>query len=119
MHTKKALRLGFRTALLFCMLFIPWSAALAQWGNNQGWHRGPGMMGGIGMGWFGGIFMIVFWILVLVGLVFFIKWLIQSTSHGRTGGDRSNRALEILKERYARGEIDNTEFQTMKTNLSK
>ena len=53
----------------------------------------------------------MFWILILVGLVFFIKWLIQSTG--------SNRALEILKERYARGEIDQVEFKTMKMNLSK
>ena len=92
------------TLLLF-IVFIPWREALAQWGNNQGWHMGPGMMGG------GGIFMIVFWILILVGLVFFIKWLIQSTG--------SHPALEILKERYARGEIDQVEFKTMKMNLSK
>ena len=92
------------TLLLF-IVFIPRREALAQWGNNQGWHMGPGMMGG------GGIFMIVFWVLILVGLVFFIKWLIQSTV--------SNRALEILKERYARGEIDQVEFETMKMNLSK
>jgi uncharacterized membrane protein len=41
---------------------------------------GHGTMYGWGMGWFGGIFMIVFWVLVLVGLVFVIKWLLQSTS---------------------------------------
>jgi putative membrane protein len=93
--------------------------ALAQWGNNQGWQMGPGMMGGWGMGWFGGIFMIIFWILILVGLVFLIKWLIQSTSRGHTGAAGGNRALDILKERYARGEINKTEFETMKTDLSK
>ena len=58
--------------------------------------------------------MIVFWILILVSLVFFIKWLIQSTGSDRAGGSRSNRALEILKERYARGEIDQVEFKTMR-----
>jgi putative membrane protein len=105
--------------LLFLIVFIPWSDALAQWGNNQGWHMGPGMMGVGGMGWFGGIFMIVFWILILVGLVFFIKWLILSTGSGRAGGGGSNRTHEILKERYARGEIDQVEFETMETNLSK
>jgi putative membrane protein len=104
------------TLLIFIVL-IPCSDALAQWGNNQGGYMGPGMMGG--MGWFGGIFMIVFWILILGALVFFIKWLIQSTGSGRAIGGSSNRAFEILKERYARGEIDNTEFETMKTNLSK
>jgi putative membrane protein len=106
-------------ALLFFIVFIPGSDARAQWGNNQGWHMGPGMMGAGGMGWFGGVFMIVFWILILVGLVFFIKWLIQSTGSGRAGGSSSNRALEILKERYARGDIDKAEFETMKLDLSR
>ncbi len=63
--------------------------------------------------------MIIFWILILVGLVFFIKWLVQNTGRSQTGVDDGNRALEILKERYARGEIDKAEFETMKTDLSK
>jgi putative membrane protein len=116
MHKIKLLKHTIKMPLLFLILVIPWSDALAQWGNNQGWHMGPGMMGG--MGWFGGIFMIVFWILILVGLVFFIKWLIQSTSRGQAGGGGGNRAFEILKERYARGEIDKAEFETMKLDLS-
>ena len=117
MRNIKLFRRTITMTLLFLILFIPWSDAPAQWGNNQGWHMGPGMMGG--MGWFGGIFMIVFWILILVALVLFIKWLIQSAGGGRAGGGSSNRPLEILKERYARGEIDNAEFETMKTNLSR
>lgn len=119
MHYIKSYKRNITITLLFFIVFIPWREALAQWGNNQGWHRGPAMMGVGGMGWFGGIFMIVFWILVLVGLVFFIKWLIQSTNSGRAGGGGSHRALEILKERYARGEIDRVEFETMKTDLSR
>ncbi len=96
--------------------------ALAQYGNNQGWQMGPGMMGGWGsgwgMGWFGGIFMIIFWILILVALVFFIKWLVQSTGRSQTGPAAGNRALEILKERYARGEIDKSEFEEKKKVLT-
>jgi len=76
------------------------------------------MMGGYGMGWFGGILMIVFWILILVGLIFLIKWLIQSTSRDRTTGSGGNRALEILKERYAKSEIDKEEFESKKKDLS-
>jgi putative membrane protein len=38
---------------------------------------GPGMMGEWGMGWFGGLFALIFWILVIVGLVFLIRWLIH------------------------------------------
>ena len=102
--------------LAFMTLFLA-NPALAQWRNYQDWQMGPGMMGGWGYGWFGGIFMIIFWILILVGLVFFIKWLIQSTNRGQTGNTGGGRALEILKERYARGEISKTEYETMKTDL--
>jgi len=105
------------TALAFMALFSA-DPVLAQWGNSQGWQMGPGMMGGWGMGWFGGIFMIIFWILILVALVFFIKWLVQSNARGQTGPAAGNRALEILKERYARGEIDKAEFEEKKKVLT-
>jgi putative membrane protein len=114
----------FNNALLKSSIFALTSllsnskGALAQGGRYGDWHMGPGMMGGWGMGWFGGIFMIVFWILMLVGLVMLIKWLFQSTSRGKGNGQSGLRALEILKERYARGEIDKTQFENMKRDLT-
>ena len=110
---------GTITAMVLSLFLLSSTEALAQWGDNRGWHMGSGMMGGWGMGWFGGIFMMIFWVLVLVGLVLLIKWLIQSTSRVKSDAGNSNRALEILKERYARGEIDTAEFETMKLALSK
>lgn len=98
---------------------FPSAPALAQQGNNRGWPMGSGMMGGWGMGWFGGIFMIIFWLIILAAVVYFIKWLIQSTGRSQAGAVGGNRALEILKERYARGEIDSVEFEKMKSDLSK
>jgi putative membrane protein len=94
------------------------SGGYGGYGGYGGWGMGPGMMGGYGMGWFGGIIMIAFWILILVGLVFLIKWLIQSTGRDKTSGSGGNRSLEILKERYARGEIDKQEFESKKKDLS-
>ena len=113
-HKTIAFLAGFFTV----SLFAPWNIALAQGGRYDGWHMGSGMMGGWGMGWFGGIFMIVFWILILGGLVFLVKWLIQSTRRGQSTGSTGNRALEILKERYARGEVDKSEFEEMKIDLA-
>ena len=51
--------------------------------------------------------------------MFLIKWLIQSNNRGQSGDAGGSRALEILKERYARGEIDRNEFEKMKMDLSK
>ena len=56
------------------------------------------------------IFMMIFWVIGIVGLVFLIKWLIQTTSSGKFAEQTGSRAVEILKERYARGEIDKAEF---------
>jgi len=95
------------------------SEAMAQWRGYGDWHMGPGMMDGWGMGWFGGIFMVVIWVLVIVGLVFLIKWLVQSTKgDSKPAQAGSPRALDILKERYARGEIDKQEFEEKKRDLS-
>jgi putative membrane protein len=115
----KSLTAGTISALALSIVFFPSNEALAQWGDNQGWHMGPGMMGGWGMGWFGGIFMMIFWVLILVGLIFLIKWLIQTTNRVKSETGGGNRALEILKERYASGEIGKAEFETMKLDLSK
>jgi putative membrane protein len=99
--------------------FLLGSEALAQrTAPYEGWHMGPGMMGWWGMGWFGMAFMVVFWVLVIVGLVFLIKWLAQATKGGKEVGLTGSRALDIVKERYAKGEIDKEEFDRMKHDLS-
>ena len=107
----------FKILVLIVPVLWPYSQALAQTGRYGGWHMGPGMMGGWGMGWFGGIFMIALWILILVGLVFLIRWLVQSTSRDRTIGNGESRVIYILEERYAKGEIDKDEFDSKRKDL--
>jgi len=76
------------------------------------------MMGDWGMGWFGMIFMIVFWALIIVGLVALIRWLVQNTgSRGHSGASAGSQAMNILKERYAKGEITSDEFESMKNEI--
>jgi len=88
---------------------------LSQWGG-----MGPGMMwgyGDYGMGWFGGILMITFWVVVIVGLVLLVRWL-TTPARGQGGhiGDQAS-PMEILKRRYAKGEIDKEEFDQKRKDL--
>ncbi|MBI4241832.1 MAG: SHOCT domain-containing protein [Candidatus Rokubacteria bacterium] len=57
--------------------------------------------------------MLAFWALVIAGLVLGIRWLV------RQGWEpRADPALEILRQRYARGEINREEFEAKKRDLA-
>jgi putative membrane protein len=66
------------------------------------------------MGFLGGIFMLVFWGLIIAGLVLLVRWLWDRAQPGTGAGDAP---LEILKRRYARGEIGKEEFERIKKDL--
>ncbi len=57
-----------------------------------------------------GILGLVFWILIIIGLVLLIKYLWEG---GGARGEQES-ALEILKKKYARGEISKEEFEEKK-----
>jgi putative membrane protein len=72
-----------------------------------------GMMDGYGKGYGTGIIGLIFWILVTIGLVLLIKYLWESGGAKR----EQESGLEILKKRYARGEISKEEFEEKKKDL--
>lgn len=82
---------------------------------------GGGMMGwggyGFGLGIVGWIFMLLFWGLIIVGLVLVVRWL-WDQGRPRTDAGSGDAPVEILKRRYARGEINKEEFDRMKQDLA-
>jgi len=61
---------------------------------------------------FGFLAMVLFWAFLVAGLVLIGKWLWGSGTMSREGS-----TLEILKKRYARGEINKQEFEDMKRDV--
>jgi putative membrane protein len=68
----------------------------------------------------GGLVMIVgmllFWATVIMALVVGVRWLIRDTRE--PPALRQDSALQILRERYARGEVSREEFEQRKRDLS-
>ncbi len=111
-NTKTALIIG--GIVLAILIVVP-----LVWGGLSGWQgggwgmMGPGMMGGFGWGGFMGLGMILFWGLVIWGIVALVRgagWV------GCCGGS-SDSALEVLRRRYAQGEISKEEFEQKKKDL--
>ena len=72
----------------------------------------------MGGGFAGGIFSIFFWGLIILGLVFLAIKFFGSIKSDKTGQFRDkNDSLEILKIRYAKGEIHQNEYVKMKSVL--
>jgi len=73
------------------------------------------MMSDGGAMWFGGGFMWFFWIILFVVLVWIIKTATDSSSGNKNISEDS--PLEILKKRYARGEIEEQEYERRRKEL--
>jgi putative membrane protein len=58
-----------------------------------------------------------FWLLVLLGLALAVRWLWRAGSGIKVPTPQEEPALEILKKRYAKGEIGKEEFEAKKRDL--
>lgn len=66
-----------------------------------------------------GLINLVFWIGVIVAVVLGVRWLIRQNAGDRYQGEPrgEDTALELLRQRFARGEIDAAEFEERKRTL--
>ena len=75
--------------------------------TDCGWVPMMPMMG------FGMLFMAFFWVILFVGVLCAVKWFMRQ---GWTN-QQEDSAMEILKKRYARGELTKQEFEDQKQDL--
>jgi putative membrane protein len=105
---------GIIVAVLVILSVVP---GLIWGGQDNGYGMmGPWMMGGFGWMWL----MPIFWILFLGLIIWGIVALVRGTGQPR-GPDASSgqpdSALEVLRKRYARGEINKEEYEEKKKDL--
>jgi len=72
-----------------------------------------------GRDFFGGLMMIVFWGGIILLIVLLVRWLGGAGASSHTSSAPSRQTpLEILQERFAKGEIDKDEYEERKRLLS-
>jgi len=94
-------------------IFLARNYFSVSWNDYGGYHMGSGMMGYAGMG----IMMLVFWGLVLVVLILLISRLLPLNQNKFNNPADRPDAMELLKQRFAKGEIDRTEFKAKMNDL--
>jgi putative membrane protein len=77
-------------------------------------HWGYNFNMGYGFGW---VIMILFWILIILGIIYLIKLLAGSSSADKKV--KKSSAEEILRQRFARGEISREELEESMAVLRK
>lgn len=81
-----------------------------------GW---PNMMSGYygGMGWIVIILGFIFFIAIIVGIILLIVWLAKRATHSVSEPKTNTKALDVLKERYAKGELTKEQYEDIKKDL--
>jgi len=74
------------------------------------------MMSDFGWWGFGPVFMFLFWGMFIVGIVALVRWLAAGSSPWQAG---RRTAADIVRERYARGEIDRQEYEQKMKDLER
>ncbi len=77
----------------------------------RGWGYGGW---GSWMGWGGPVLMVAVWALIITGGVFLIRFLVRQAQ----GRGHEDSALDILKRRYAQGEISKEEYEEKRGDLT-
>ena len=107
MNERLMLAAALDAVLVAAVSFAAFPAAAQQW------SQGPYMMPG--HGWWemilGPFMMIALLAIVIAVVVLLVRWLGGAAHHQAPNPQTGKTAFDILKERFARGEIDKQEFE--------
>lgn len=92
-------------AVLFTYLLTPTASAHYHFDHDHGWMGGGG--------WFGFAIMLLWTVLLAALIVALVYWLRK----GMRDATEKDEAMKTLRERYARGEIDEEEFRSRRRHL--
>jgi putative membrane protein len=93
------------TLIAAALITLPGLAAAQPYGHGMMWGDGWGMYG---------LMHILWWLLAAVVVVMLVR---RSFRRHDSGFHRADRAMDILRERYARGEIDKNEYDARRRDL--
>lgn len=82
-----------------------------MWGYGDNYMMHGGYWG------FGWIFTLIFWVIIIMAIVWAVKHLVAGGGPHGLHMSGEDPAMQILKERYAKGEIGKEEFEAKKKDL--
>lgn len=105
--TSTLLSIGVSAVLIAVGIWFLYDWNTKIWPENGRWFMGHHTIMGGGMG----IAMILFWIILIFVFMLLISGVINGSLGTKPKEDDMPNALEIIKARYARGEIDKAEYE--------
>lgn len=106
--TSTLLSIGVSAVLIAGAIWLLYSHNAGMWLGSGRWDRGyHHMMGGGGMD----VVMILFWVVFVAALVLLISGAVNGIRGSESNHSDSSNSIEILKQRYARGEVDKNEYK--------
>ena len=112
--TSTLLSLGVSAVLIAAAIWMLYRHNADMWMGSGRWGTGYHHMMGGGMA----IVMIIFWVVLIGALVLLLSGVINGIRGSQPSDDDLQEPLEILKRRYARGEIDKAEYEEKRQSLS-
>ncbi len=108
---------NLKTALIIGGILLVLVIVGSLFSGGWGWRGGGGMMGGFGSEWLMVVIRVLFWVLVIWGIIALTRG-VRHGSGTHSHSEHMESALEVLKRRYASGEISKEEYEEKKKDLA-